>query len=440
MENELPKGWEHYKLREIFTVVKDRIAPNGEALPYIGLEHLSKGGGIKSIGNANGLKSQKTQFKKGDVLYGKLRPYLNKHTLVDFDGVCSTDILAYRAPNNELAKFLNYYFGTASFITYANHNSKGINLPRISPKLISEIEFPLPPQNEQTRIVTKLDVLMEKMDSARTHLDKIPEILKRFRQSVLAQAVSGELTKGWRKKSEQWKSTTIEDLLSNDIKNGLYKPKSYYGSGVKIIRIDGFYDGFIKDFDSLQKVNLTEKEIQQFEISINDILINRVNSIEYLGKCWHVTSLPERCVFESNMMKLSIDTKKIFPAFLRTFLVSHLGLSQLRANAKHAVNQASINQTDVKNVIVPIPSEKEQKEIVRRVESLFALADQIEQQYQSGMSKVKSLPQSILAQAFRGELVPQDPNDEPASVLLERIQKERTKQEVGKKKKKVLSK
>src|SRR5262249_49427048 len=113
--------------------------------------------------------------------------------------------------------------------------------------------------------------------------------------------------------------------------------------------------------------------------------------------------------------------KKILPEYCIRFLSSPEGLAQLRQNAKHAVNQASINQTDVKSVMIPLPSLDEQHEIVRRVETLFAFADRLEARYNAARAQAERLTPALLAKAFRGELVPQDPNDEPASVLLERI-------------------
>ena len=112
------------------------------------------------------------------------------------------------------------------------------------------------------------------------------------------------------------------------------------------------------------------------------------------------------------------------------------GLEELRKNAKHAVNQSSINQQDVKAVEVPLPKLEEQGEIVKRVEQLFAFADKLEARYNKAKAMLDKLPQSILAKAFRGELVAQDPNDEPASVLLEKIKAEKEKLAAEKKGKK----
>jgi type I restriction enzyme S subunit len=152
-----------------------------------------------------------------------------------------------------------------------------------------------------------------------------------------------------------------------------------------------------------------------------DILINRVNSPKFLGKCAIVQAVPEASVYESNMMRLQLDTSRTDSDYAILYLRSARGLEELRKNAKHAVNQSSINQEDVKSVLFASPPLTEQQEIVRRVESLFALADQLELRLAKAQKQVDKLMPSLLARAFSGKLVPQDPADEPASVLLERI-------------------
>ncbi|MBR8845729.1 restriction endonuclease subunit S [Pseudoalteromonas sp. JC3] len=295
------------------------------------------------------------------------------------------------------------------------------NQVELSKKIVQSTKFLLAPLNEQKRIVEKLDDVLAQVDAIKGRLDSIPNIIKRFRQSVLANAVSGKLTQEWREGENFGVKVNLGSLILEGPQNGLYKPSQCYGSGVKILRIDSFYDGQVIEWDKIKLVELDDKEIEKYKLNLNDILVNRVNSIEYLGKCALIRSLPENAVFESNIMRMSIDTKKAIAEYLTLYLRSIDGLSQLRKNAKLAVNQASINQSDVKNCVLILPNLEEQKEIVRLVDEYFALADTIEAQVNKARARVDKLTQSILAKAFRGELVPQDDNDEPAEKLLERI-------------------
>jgi type I restriction enzyme S subunit len=139
----------------------------------------------------------------------------------------------------------------------------------------------------------------------------------------------------------------------------------------------------------------------------------------YLGKCALVLSLREFTVFESNMMRLNLDTSKCDLRYVTYFLCSEKGKQELKKNAKQAVNQASINQKDVANVDIPIPKIEVQREIVQFIESRLSVCDKLEQIVDGSLAKAEALRQSILKKTFAGQLVPQDPDDEPADVLLE---------------------
>lgn len=308
-----------------------------------------------------------------------------------------------------------------------SRNASGTTRKRIARGKLAELKVPVPPAAEQKRIAQKLDALLAQVDTLKARIDAIPALLKRFRQSVLTSAATCELTSEWRATQglDDPVPTKLGELIRTGPQNGLYKPSSTYGSGTKIVRIDGFYSGELRDWHSLRSLQLDAREEQVWALNVGDILINRVNSIEYLGKCALVRSLPGPTVFESNMMRIAIDERVIEPEFLMRALSAEIGRARLIANAKHAVNQASINQGDVKACSILVPTLSEQTEIVRRVEQLFAYADQLEAKVAAAQQRIDALTQSLLAKAFRGELVPQDPTDEPASVLLERIRTQR---------------
>lgn len=332
-----------------------------------------------------------------------------------------------------LNKFLLYFLNQFNYRGYVS----GTTRLKLTQAKMKEIPVLLPPLAEQKRIVAKLDVLMEEVEAAREKLESFPETIKKFRQSVLAQAVSGKLTEEWREENKggNWSTVLLGDLIADGPQNGLYKPQNYYGEGALIVRIDNFYDGVINSWDTIRRITLDEKESKLYSLDNDDLLINRVNSLNYLGKSALVRGLDELCVFESNIMRLKVNKNVVNPEYLIKYLNSSAGIIELRKNAKHAVNQASINQTDVKNVLVPLPSIEEQLIISQKVEALFTYADQLEEAYERAKESIDQLPQSILAKAFRGELVPQDPDDEPAIVLLERVKEERTKPKAKKDKK-----
>lgn len=187
-------SWKKCELKEVFKVVKDKYNPQTEnqIVNYIGLENIETSKGIISKSNSSEVKSIKTKFKKDDVLYGKLRPYLNKHDVVNFDGICSTDILVFRFNDINTAKYINYYFNLPMFIQYAVENSSGINLPRVSEKTISKYKISLPTIEEQQEIVNILDKLLAKYNKIK-NLEQQLEKIELLKKAILAKAFRGEL-------------------------------------------------------------------------------------------------------------------------------------------------------------------------------------------------------------------------------------------------------
>lgn len=155
-----------------------------------------------------------------------------------------------------------------------------------------------------------------------------------------------------------WRTALLGELMTVSPQNGLYKPQSDYvqdNSGLPILRIDAFYDGKVKDFATLKRLRVSETEIQRYLLNEDDIVINRVNSIEYLGKCAHIKDLIEPTVFESNMMRFHLEETAIHAGYATHLLCCKYIYNQILNRAKKAVNQASINQGDVQSLIMLVP-------------------------------------------------------------------------------------
>lgn len=206
-------SWKKCELKEVFKVVKDKYNPQTEnqIVNYIGLENIETSKGIISKNNSSEVKSIKTKFKKDDVLYGKLRPYLNKHDVVNFDGICSTDILVFRFNDINTAKYINYYFNLPMFIQYAVENSSGINLPRVSEKTISKYKISLPIIEEQQEIVNILDNLLAKYNKIK-NLEQQLEKIELLKKAILAKAFRGEL--GTNNPDEESAENLLKEILA----------------------------------------------------------------------------------------------------------------------------------------------------------------------------------------------------------------------------------
>ena len=317
-------------------------------------------------------------------------------------------VMALRA-NRILSKFLFYYLRLEFLLgRFRGESTQTTNIANISSSALAEYTFPLPPLSEQQRIVERIEELFAKLDEAKESLQEVADSFAVRKAAILHKAFTGELTKQWRLENgvsdESWEEHLLESVIAYGPQNGLYKPKSCYGDGIRIIRIDAFYEGVIEQWDELKKLRLDENDIESYSLHVNDILINRVNSMQYLGKSALVRELKDVCVFESNIMRLSVDESKVYPEFLILFLNSQMGLKELRKNAKQAVNQASINQQDIKNVIISLPTLPEQHGIVRLIDDLLARERKAQQATEQALASIDLMKKSILARAFRGEL------------------------------------
>lgn len=325
-----------------------------------------------------------------------------------------------------LLKFIQRHYSTIQT------NPKGTGIPHVNPDIFWNLGIPLPPLKEQKRIVEKLDAILSRVKSAKTRLEKIPGILKKFRQSVLAAACSGRLTEEWRagKDLPDWIETTIGNI--NDfITSGSRGWAEYYSDeGAIFIRAQNISKDYL-DLSDIAHIKLPKKaEGKRTSIKKFDILIT-ITGANVTKSALVNLSLKEAYV-NQHVALVRLSDIKIAP-FVFLFIISSAnGRKQLEESA-YGVGKPGLNLQNIKDISLSLPPLPEQHEIVLRVEKLFALADSLEAKYKKAQSRVEKLEQAILAKAFRGELVEPDPNDEPAAELLKRIVAEKAKLEAGKK-------
>jgi type I restriction enzyme S subunit len=289
-------------------------------------------------------------------------------------------------------------------------------------------EVALPPLNEQRRIVDKLDRIGDRQRSARNELNHIPKLIARYKQSVLAAACSGKLTEDFRLSNSLSISSISLSEVCNSISDGDHQAPPRSETGIPFITISAINDGSLSlnkatrfvpksYFESLSKIRKPE---------IDDILFTVTGSIGIPV----IVDTDEPFVFQRHIAILKANKNII----LAKYLLYALGSDQIQKQALNVATgtaQLTIPLGGLRNFQIQLPSLEEQKEIVRRVEKMFAKIDKMEEEYQKAAKLCDRLEQATLAKAFRGELVPQDPNDEPASVLLEQVKREKEKGKKG---------
>ena len=305
-------------------------------------------------------------------------------------------------------------------------HDKSSAIPGVSRKDIYGIEVPVPPPAEQHRIVAKLEKLLAKVEASQERLNKIPALLKRFRQSVLAAACSGRLTCDWRGDNNyeydvpvNWKETKIGDLTSLVTSGSRGWAKYYSQKGAMFIRAQNINADCL-DLSDIAYVDLPNRtEGLRTRVRKDDLLVT-ITGANVTKSAIVLEDLDNAYVSQHVALVRLKDIK--LSSFIFYWLLSPAhGRAQLLESA-YGQGKPGLNLDNIRNVNVWLPTGPEQQEIVRRVEALFKIADQIEERYKKAKAYIDKLTQSILAKAFRGELVPQDANDEPASAL-QRIRK-----------------
>ena len=296
----------------------------------------------------------------------------------------------------------------------------GTAVQRLNLEDIRAIEMPLPPVREQRRIVAKIDALSARSKWARAGLNRAQALAARAKGAVLAAAYRGSLVRGSR---TSWQPQPLGQCLL-DIRYGTAQ-KCGASGGVPVLRIPNVVAGVV-DLTELKYADFNKKEVSKLALEAGDVLMVRSNgSVPLVGRSAVVDQTAVGMLFAGYLIRLRADRARVEPRFLQLMLASPALRSAIEQEAKSTSGVNNINSRQIEALPVPLPSLDEQRATISSAETLIRRIDAAIREAANASKLLARLDQSILAEAFRGELVPQDPADEPASVLLDRIRAER---------------
>jgi type I restriction enzyme S subunit len=473
--SELPQGWAVATLGEVARYINGRAFKPAEwtqvGSPIVRIQNLTNSS--DSFNYTDQRHEEKYRLKNGDLLiawsaslgafiWTRGEAWLNQHI--------------FRVePYEKLVTKEFLYYAATSAIRDLYNKAHGTGMVHVTKPVFESHQIQVPPLNEQRRIVTKVEKLLKHVDAAQERLATIPHILRRFRQSVLAAACSGKLTSGWRSVSPNSESATsrlekirqarlvlvkttaqaqrISDLFSElcsaqDVplptgwlrlsaesicdfitKGTTPNTKEITSDGdVPFLKVQHIVDNKL-EFSSLPCFVPREVHngvLKRSKVFPRDVLMNIVGPP--LNKVAIVPNdFPEWNINQA--LAIFRPVAGIEPEYLQLILTFEGTLEHVLRETRGVVGQSNISLEQCRDLMIVVPSLAEQQEIIRRVEALFKTADALEARYRKAKAHVDKLTPSILARAFRGELVAQDPDDEPASVLLDRIRKGEKPQE-----------
>jgi type I restriction enzyme S subunit len=335
----------------------------------------------------------RSRISPGDVLIS-IAGTIGRTAIVPADSPrmnCNQAVAIVRISGPLEPRFLLHWLKTEDAQRQVSGMQVTATISNLSLGQIKELRLPLPALSEQKRIVDILDkasAILREREEANVMTSRI--------MSVLFAEMFGDPSSNPR----HWPVQELGQLISIGPQNGMYKPTTEYGSGTPIVRIDSFYDGTLLPDHSLKRLQLSPTEVATYELKPNDILINRVNSPDFLGKSALIEGFDEPTVFESNMMRLAVDNSVVSPVYIIHLLQTRAAKSFFLQRSKRAVNQASINQDDVRSLPVPIPPNNLQLEFARRSSGVAAIT----KQQRVATESIGDLFDVLLHRAFSGSL------------------------------------
>lgn len=463
MNESIPNGWIIGKLYDLLLSIKTGISEYpGEKCYYStgsinGAEYIPEG----SFTYINRPSRANRIALIHDVMQARMKE-TNKGIIIDEklnNQLFSTGFIQLRTYNNTYdSKLLFYYIISHTFLSQRDELTTGSTQEALTDTKAKDLFFPLPPINEQKRIVARLDQIIPRINALLTRLDKIPSTIKRFRQSVLTAAVTGKLTESWRKKHLDIENAKV--LLERIIKKRMEiynieceiakkknekKPQKRFcmsnpekfktknedlpstwettkiGFLSWVTKLAGFeYTKYIKFFETGEIPVIRAQNVQMGKFVEDNILFIDKKTSDFLERSrlyggeilmvfigagtGNVCLCPsdKRWHLAPNVAKIVVD--EILNLYLLYFLQSPLGNASTLSFIK-ATAQPSLSMETIRQITINLPPLEEQIEIVRQVEKLFTITDKLEAHYQQAKVRVDKLSQSVLSKAFRGELV-----------------------------------
>lgn len=363
-----------------------------------------------------------------DTLVVATRMSLGKIARTSVEVAINQDLKALFPSQGINKTYLEYFWRLKSEVIQSKGTGTTVKGIRIED--IKSLEAILAPENEQRRIADKIDNILTRVDTLNDRLARIIPLLKRFRQSVLAAATSGRLTEAWRVENsyaEKWPQVSLCEV-AKDFSYGSSAKSSKIGK-IPVLRMGNIQNGDLDWRDLVYTSDLNE--IEKYRLIYGDVLFNRTNSPELVGKS-AIYKGERDAIYAGYLIRIKCS-ERLNPIFLNYCLGGPLGRDYCWKVKSDGVSQSNINAKKIAAFEFELPLVEEQAEIVRRVEILFAYADRLEARLQSARTAADRLTPALLAKAFRGELVPQDPDDEPATELLRRLREARAAEASAKK-------
>lgn len=420
MTEELPNGWVQVQLGDVCSTVgkvDPRQHPDQE-FDYIDIGGIPPGGGriseTKKVRGAEAPSRARQLVSSGDVVLSTVRTYQRKTAIVPptLDGaVASTGFSVLRPHHEVVSEFILYQTLSHEFVTQLSARQTGTSYPAVRDRDVRAMSIRLPPGNEQSRIVAAIEEHFSRLDAVRSAAEAAQQKLEAFRRSSFRELFN----------RPDWPWTTLGQIA--EVKGGVTKDSKNQGNPayveVPYLRVANVQRGFL-DLDKITTIRVKPEKALSLELKPGDILFNEGGDRDKLGRGWVWEGQIEGCIHQNHVFRARLTGEAFDPYFV-SMHGNTWGQQWFETHGKQTTNLASLNLTTLKSFPVPSPSLSEQREVVGQLREVMETEDSLRADLNQAEHHIATLRRSILAAAFSGQLVPQDPNDEPATALLDRI-------------------
>jgi type I restriction enzyme S subunit len=397
----IPAEWEVVSLGRLCQLGRDTVAPQElPAMPYVGLEHIDSGEPkLRRWGSSREVRSSKNHFVAGDVLYGKLRPYLDKAVLAEFEGVCSTEILIFKTDSGlTVPEFLVHTLHTQRFLSYAISTTTGTNLPRTRWTSLKDFKLVLPPLPEQRRIAHLLGII-QRVIAAQDDLIAAAREVKRSLMQRLFTFGPGPTPVPTKETQigdipEHWEVVRLGDVAGRP-QYGYTASASERPVGPKFLRITDIQEGRVS-WSSVPCCEIDGRDLAKYELEAGDVVFARIGATT--GKTYLVTECPSS-VFASYLMRVRVKPERVLPEYVHYFTNTEAYWRQIDAS-KGGRLKKGINIPVLTSLLLPLPPLSEQHEIT---DTLFAVDHKIETEEQR-RAALQALFKTMLHQLMTGRM------------------------------------
>lgn len=409
----LPSGWVFDRFKDVASLRNERTDEASEVEDYLELEDLASGSGrILNRRNTMTVVSDVTVFKQGDVLFGKLRPYLEKYYVAEFDGKCTGEILAFK-PERIKSRFLFYCLASPWFIERCNLLAYGAKMPRVNwPTQLAQFNLPLPPLPEQQRIAAYLDASCAAIDAAVSAKRRQLDTLDALRKSIIQRAVTRGIASHavlestgnvWLEQIPRgWKLVALKRIA--EIRGGLTLGKQYEGDLIErpYLRVGNVQDGHL-DLADVSVIELPASVAAGVELCPDDVLMTEGGDLDKLGRGHLWRGEIAGCLHQNHIFAVRCFPHKLKPMFLAYATAAQYGRDYFEATGKKTTNLANTNATKVGQFPIPLPPLPVQEAICAHLDEKTAEVDRITATITAQIATLTAYRKSLIHECVTGQ-------------------------------------